>query len=380
MRYLVMCTYPPEPDGLSLQGHYLYQGLLKNGREAMPCDWKEDEQKEAAYSSFKPDVAVGVGYWGYTPKLVLHPKKFGITPVPWLVADGWVANYHDALNSLPLVLTTSNWVTETYQRDGVDTKNFRTAHIGFDTELFRPMDKSKTRIKCYREILGIEEDDKVIMTAGGDVSSKGAQEMFKALAKVDNEFKDWKYVCKSWGGSESYSYHHKAEVRLAEELRIQEKVIFVKAGLPPELMPFLINVCDIYAAPSRLEGYGMIQVEAQSCGKPVISINAMGPKETIVHGETGFLANVAETIDLVQEKVYPWMGFNEEGIVKFDKPKTFAYRANIDQLAEYTLKLLTDDELREKMGQNAREHAVRNFDYVVTSKKIAEMVEETFVK
>ena len=375
MRFLVMYAYPPEPDGLSLQGHYLYQGLLKNSREAMPCDWKEDEQKEAAYNSFKPDVAVGVGYWGYTPKLVLHPQKFGITPVPWLVADGWVANYHDVLSSLPLVLTTSNWVAETYKRDGVDTKNFRTAHIGFDTNLFRPMEKHKTRIKCYREILGIEEDDKIIMTAGGDVSSKGAQEMFKALAKVNNEFNDWKYVCKSWGGSESYGYHHKAEVKLAEELGILEKVIFVKAGLAPELMPFLLNMCDIYAAPSRLEGYGMIQVEAQSCGKPVISINAMGPKETVIHGETGFLAGVSETIDLVQEKAYTWMGFDEDRIIKFDKPKTFAYRADTDELAEYTLKLLTDDNLRETMGQNAREHAVRNFDYAVTSKKIAEMVE-----
>lgn len=378
MKYLVMYAYPPEPDGLSLQGHYLYQGLLKNERNVMPCNWKEDGEKEAAYSSFKPDVAIGIGYWGYTPKLILHPQKHGIKPVPWLVADGWVANYHDVLSSLPLVLTTSGWVAETYERDGVDVKNFRTAHIGIDTSLFRPIEKHKTRIKCYREILGIEEDDKVILTAGGDVSSKGAQEMFRALAKVNNEFKDWKYVCKSWGGSESYGYHHTSEQKLVEELGIQEKVIFVKNGLQPEIMPFLINMCDIYAAPSRLEGYGMIQVEAQSCGKPVVSINAMGPKETIIHGETGFLANVAETINLTQEKVYPFMGFEQEGIIKFDSPKVFAYRANIDELAEHTLKLLTDDELREKMGQNAREHAVKNFDYVVTSKKIAEMVEEKF--
>ena len=38
----------------------------------------------------------------------------------------------------------------------------------------------------------------MILTVGGDVTSKGAQEMFKALANVDKEFKDWKYVCKIW--------------------------------------------------------------------------------------------------------------------------------------------------------------------------------------
>ena len=49
----------------------------------------------------------------------------------------------------------------------------------------------------------------------------------------------------------------------------------------------------------------------------------------------------------------------------FDKPKTFAYRANVDQLAEYTLKLLKDDKLREEMGKNAAEHALKNFHYRV---------------
>ena len=60
----------------------------------------------------------------------------------------------------------------------------------------------------------------------------------------------------------------------------------------PEFMASLLNACDIYAAPSRLEGFGMIQVEAMACGKPVISINVGGPKDTIVHEKTGFLVDV----------------------------------------------------------------------------------------
>ena len=58
-------------------------------------------QKEWLYRWFKPDVAIGVGFWGQLPDLVLHPRKFGIEAVPWLVADGWVANYQAELNSLP---------------------------------------------------------------------------------------------------------------------------------------------------------------------------------------------------------------------------------------------------------------------------------------
>jgi starch synthase len=59
-------------------------------------------------------------------------------------------------------------------------------------------------------------------------------------------------------------------------------------------MPYLLSACDIYAAPSRLEGFGMIQVEANACEKPVIAIDAMAFRDTMVHGETAFLAKVAE--------------------------------------------------------------------------------------
>ena len=84
-------------------------------------------------------------------------------------------------------------------------------------------------------------------------------------------------------------------------------------------MPYLLNAADIYAAPSRLEGYGMIQVEAQACGVPVISINDMGPKETIAHGTTGFLANVGETVELKEEWAYTHMGFEEDHKIQFEK-------------------------------------------------------------
>ncbi len=143
-----------------------------------------------------------------------------------------------------------------------------------------------------------------------------------------------------------------------------------------EFMPLLLNACDVYAAPSRLEGYGMIQVEAMACGKPIISINEMGPKETIIHGKTGFLANVASTVDLTEEWVSVGMGFEENRKIPFDKPKTFAYRANVDELADYLLKLLTSYELREKMGKAAREHAVEKFEYHKVAKQISDKIRE----
>jgi alpha-maltose-1-phosphate synthase len=121
----------------------------------------------------------------------------------------------------------------------------------------------------------------------------------------------------------------------------------------------------------------MIQVEAMGCGIPVISINEMGPKETIVHNKTGFLADVGETVELTEEWVYPDMGFGEQHKKKFEKPKTFAYRASVDQLADYLLRLLTNKELRETMGQEGRKHTLQNFEYHVVAKKMSDIIKNT---
>ena len=145
-------------------------------------------------------------------------------------------------------------------------------------------------------------------------------------------------------------------------------------------MANLISACDIYAGPSRLEGFGMIQVEAQACGKPVISINVGGPKDTIVHGKTGFLVDVASEIKLESEKAYTWMGFEEDHQIKFEVPKTFAYRANTDQLADCTLRLLKDDNLRTQMGEEAARHALKNFHYKVTSKRMLDLINKYVLK
>ena len=380
LKILVLYPYPLEPDGQSLQGHYLIKGLIENGVDVMPCDRADNLQKLHSYKAFNPDVVVGIGYWGNIPEVVHSPMNHNLVAVPWFNADGWVANYHHTLNNLPLIVATSNWVKSTYIRDGVKSENIEVCPIGFDPEVFHPVDKNNQSAKKLRELLGVLDHEKMIFTAGGDVTSKGAQEMFKALAMIDKEFPNWKYVLKTYD-SFSAEDHGSEENKLLEELEInKDKIIYLSSKYSSEFMASIIQACDIYAGPSRLEGFGMIQLEAQACGKPVISINVGGPKDVIVHGKTGFLVDVESEIKLEREWAYSWMGFEEKHQIAFNEPKTFAYRANISQLAEYTLKLLKDDLLREQMGKEAAEHALKNFHYKITSKRMLDLINDKVLK
>lgn len=377
MRVLVLFDHPVG-GSMSIQGQLLYQGLLANGIDAYACHYEERRrEREWFYRALRPDAVIGIGWWVDTPTIVQEPQKFGLQPVPWLLADGWVANYHSILGALPLVLTTSRWVVETYARDGVDTKNFEVLHVGYDAELFKPIPRSNEGVAGVRDMFGVGAHEKMILTVGGDATSKGAQEMIRALAKIDKEYPHWKYVCKATESDDARD-HHQEELKLIEEVGIDpSKVVYVEDDFYRDFMPYLLNAADIYAAPSRLEGFGMVQVEAMACGKPVISIDAMGPRDTVVHGKTGFLAKVASTVDLAEEWVYPEMGFATQLKMQFDKPKTLAYRADTAELAQFTLQLLVDDDMRETMGAQAAAHALAHFQYQHLARRCADILQRT---
>lgn len=375
MKVLVLYDYPPSPGGLATQGDLLYKGLLEQGIDTHAVHFESAQEKEWYYRWFKPDVVVGVGYWGHTPQLILHPQRYGVQPVPWLVADGYIANYQEVLNALPLILVTSNWVKEMYVRDGIDGAKIEVLPVGCDTDTFIPFEKNNPKILAVREALGISSDQLMILTVGGDAASKGAQEVMQALAVIDKIAPDWKYICKVWPQPRT-KLQNLADLEMATNLGIEKNVFYATNTISRTFMPYLIGACDIYAAPSRLEGFGMPQVEAGACGKPVISIKAMGMLDTLIHGETAFLAEVAQRIVVNEVMLGTESGFEDRHKVTFKVPRTVDYRANIQDIAKYLMELMNDASLREKMGKAGRERVVKNFDYRVVAKRFVQIMNE----
>lgn len=373
MKVLILYDYPPSPGGLSTQGDLLFRGLNQLGVDAHAVHFESAQEKEWYYRWFKPDVVVGVGYWGHTPDLILHPQRYGVQPVPWLVSDGYIANYHEILNALPLILVTSNWVKDIYVRDGVSEKNIEVLPVGCDTESFIPREKSDPKISSVREALGVSDDQIMILTIGGDAASKGAQEVMQALSLIDTRAPDWKYVCKVWPQPRTVK-QNLLDLQFATQLGIEKNVVYTTNKISRNFIPYLIGSCDIYAAPSRLEGFGMPQVEAGACKKPVIGIKAMGMLDTIVHEQTGFLAEIAQEIVLRETIGDEESGFEKKHKIIFNPPRTVDYRASVYDIAKYLLELMQNQSLRLSIGNAARQRVVTHFDYRVVAKRFIEIM------
>lgn len=373
MKVLALYDYPPSPGGLATQGDLLCRGLREIGVDVHAAHFESPQEKEWYYRWFQPDVVVGIGFWGHTPHLVLHSLRCGMKPVPWLVADGYVAAYHDVLNSLDLILVTSNWVKEMYIRDGVNGDNIEVLPVGCDTENFIPRERNDPKIIAIRESLGVADDQVMILTVGGDATSKGAQEVMQALAMIDQEAPDWKYICKVWPQPRTVN-QNLIDLQLAQQLGIDKNVTYTANVASRNFMPYLLAACDIYAAPSRLEGFGMIQVEANSCCKPVIAIDAMAFHDTMVHGETALLAGVAQEIKISEAILGADHGFENSLHITLPSLRTADFRASVPDIAEYLLRLMRDPELCQRMGEAGRKRVVELFDYRKVAKRFVDLM------
>jgi glycosyltransferase involved in cell wall biosynthesis len=247
--------------------------------------------------------------------------------------------------------------------------------VGCDTDRYAPHSRNDLKVQSIREDLGVSQNQLMILTAGGDGASKGAQEVMQALALIDAEAPDWRYVCKVWPQART-EQQNLIDLKMAADLGIGKKVTFSTNVVSQNFMPYLLSACDIYAAPSRLEGFGMIQVEANACERPVIAIDAMAFRDTMVHGETAFLAKVAEERKITEALYGEGRDYEKSHRIVFPIPRTAEYRASVPDIAKYFLLLMQDSALRQRMGEAGRKHVVDLFDYRQVARQFVEIVSE----
>lgn len=158
-----------------------------------------------------------------------------------------------------------------YEADGIVTP-------GVDTDAFTPNRKP-----------AFESEDTAILFVGRLIENKGIYDLLDALAKSSDD-----QTLHVVGRGQEDQVKERAR-----ELQIDDSVVF-HGVVDHSNLPHYYSACDFLCNPSRYESFGMVNLEAMACGKPVISTDLEGTKEYFTHGTTGLSVPPQDTEQLAQ--------------------------------------------------------------------------------
>lgn len=92
-------------------------------------------------------------------------------------------------------------------------------------------------------------------------------------------------------------------IRFAKNLGIENKVKLL-GFIPHYKMPQFLSNLDVFCIPSIREGFGVVSLEAQACGIPVIASNVGGLPETVLEGKTGFLVPPKNSVTIAEKILF----------------------------------------------------------------------------
>lgn len=237
------------------------------------------------------------------------------------------------LNGAHQVIANSRFTRELLLEDwGVAPAIVTVMTPGVDTQAFAPA----ARDPHVRARLGWH-DRPVILTVGTLQKRKGQDTLIAALPAIRRDHPDVLYAIAGSGLERGYLEG------LVREHGLADAVQFRGDADEAELIA-CYQQCDLFALPNRqigwdVEGFGIVLVEAQACGKPVVAGRSGGTADTLVTGRTGELVDA-------------------------DSP---------DAVARTVVRLLGDRPLAARMGAAARGWAVEQFEWRQLAERAAQL-------
>jgi glycosyltransferase involved in cell wall biosynthesis len=208
---------------------------------------------------------------------------------------------------------------------------------GVDCDVFKPgLDKT-----LIREKYGIDSFDKLILFVGHLDHYKGCEYLVRALSLIAENIEHIHLLIVGSGPQKN------GLRQIAADLHIEDKVTFAGYVEDDEL-PYIYASADVFVLPSVscYEGFGIVQLEALSSGKPVVTTTLPGVREV-----------------------------DSEGIATFHVPPE-----DVTKLGWAITKVLSDVNLAESMGQRGRELALEQYSWPKVVDQIEAIYFENLVK
>jgi D-inositol-3-phosphate glycosyltransferase len=240
-------------------------------------------------------------------------------------ADRLVANTHAEAKEL----------IELYH---ADPKRVRVVHPGVDLDVFIPGNQN-----LARKDLGVAEDAIVLLFVGRIQPLKAPDVLIEAAAEIlkrNPELRSRLVVAICGGPSGSGLERPDALVTLAEQLGVSDVVKFVPPTRRAELVKWF-QAASVCVVPSYSESFGLVAIEAQACGTPVIAARVGGLPTAVRDGISGVLVDGHEAAT--------W--------------------------ANHIIEVVTNDELRTKLSAGAIAHA-SHFGWEDTTDKLIAVYNE----
>lgn len=214
---------------------------------------------------------------------------------------------------------------------GIPREKIHVVHNGVDLQIFYPQKSRDVVLKRH----GLSRDSHIILYLGGFRPVKGPICVIKALSNIHEEFKRIKVLFVGNPRHPLESSFAKPILDLIKRLKLKDTVYVIK-NIPYTRMPEYYSAADALVIPSIYDAFPKVTLEAMACMTPVIASAIGGLTELIHDKKTGILV----------------------------KP------ANPDELAEAIVNVVSSDDLRMKLGLNARKLVIDRFTWSHTAKRV----------
>lgn len=171
-------------------------------------------------------------------------------------------------------------------------------------------------------IVSFAERGDIILSVGALKPRKGQYISIAAFAKIANRYKNLKYYVV--GDQSDVGYFEKLK-QLATTLGVKDRVIFLSSISDDELKSLYgkskIFVLTSRSKKSHFEGFGLVYLEANANGLPVIGSIGSGAEDAIRDGKTGFLVPqedvgaIAKKMSDMLESKELWKEMSGNGII-----------------------------------------------------------------